>query len=138
MIFTKILEVNLVNKKGFTLIELMVILLIISILMLLIFPNINRARIQGNHTHAKATLSTIGKALESYSIVNGEYPTNIDELLTANPPYINRDYFIAIHRGYEFNVTLTGYTYSIVAEPISDNMGKYTFEMTTGLVLNEM
>jgi len=125
------------NKKGFTLIEMMVVLLIISILILLTFPNINKARIEGNHTNAKATLSTIAKALESYSVINGQYPNNIDDLLSANPPYINKDYFLGTHKGYKFTITLENYIYSIIAEPINDNMGKHNFELITGRSINE-
>lgn len=125
------------NKKGFTLIEMMIIVLIISVLALLVFPNINRARIEGNHTHAQATLNTIAKALESYSVINTQYPDNINDLLTPNPPYINKNYFVDIHKGYEFTIILTDYTYSIIANPISDNMGKKIFKMTTGAVLSE-
>ncbi|MFP4497277.1 MAG: type II secretion system protein [Vulcanimicrobiota bacterium] len=54
-------------KKGFTLIELMIVIAIISILASIIIPNIQRARFQANVQACGQNLKAIGTAFEMYS-----------------------------------------------------------------------
>ncbi|MFB0933919.1 MAG: type II secretion system major pseudopilin GspG [Pseudomonadales bacterium] len=63
------------KQKGFTLIEIMVVVVILGILGALIVPNIigrpDEARVQA----AKADIESIGTALELYRLDNGNYPS---------------------------------------------------------------
>ncbi|MCD4784241.1 MAG: prepilin-type N-terminal cleavage/methylation domain-containing protein [Candidatus Eremiobacteraeota bacterium] len=64
------------RKKGFTLIELMIVIAIIAILAAILVPNFLRARAQGQFTQCQANCKNIGTALEMYSTDNaGHYPT---------------------------------------------------------------
>ena len=64
------------NRKGFTLIELMIVIAIIAILAAILVPNFIRARAQGQLTACKSNLKNIGTALEMYSTDNGgRFPT---------------------------------------------------------------
>jgi len=123
------------NKKGFTLIEVMVVLLIVGILMGLIFPNIHRARIQSNHTFAKATLKSMSMALESYYMVNSRYPSDLNKLVTDFPPYMRTDYFVGEHKGYTYVGESSLNTYLVTATPTSNNKGIKTFTLETGGVI---
>lgn len=63
-------------KKGFTLIELMVVVLIVGLLSGLIVVNVNNSRISARDARRIADLDTIRTAIEMYASVNkGKYPT---------------------------------------------------------------
>ena len=74
------------KKKGFTLIELMIVIAIIAILAAILVPNFLRARAQGMVTACKANLKNMGTALEMYATDNsGRYPTTLNGL---SPHYL--------------------------------------------------
>lgn len=68
------------NKKGFTLIELMVVVLIIAILAAIAIPFYNDAIDSQNNARAKAILETINSGLERF---DREYPGKLDYLSSA-------------------------------------------------------
>ncbi len=80
------------SRKGFTLIELMIVIAIIAILAAILVPNFIRARAQGQVTSCKSNLKNIGTACEMYATDNGgRYPMNLDILKqngTADQPYL--------------------------------------------------
>lgn len=61
-------------RKGFTLIELIVVIGIIALLAAIAVPVINGARKSAAITKAKTDLQTITTALEQYRIDHGDYP----------------------------------------------------------------
>ena len=75
------------KQRGFTLIEIMVVVVIIGILISLVAPNIlgrvDKARI----TAAKADIATLDQALEMYRLDNHSYPSTDQglEALVAKP-----------------------------------------------------
>jgi prepilin-type N-terminal cleavage/methylation domain-containing protein len=69
------------KRKGFTLIELMIVIAIIAILAAILVPNFIRARAQGQLTACKSNLKNIGTAMEMYSTDNsGRYPSAMGSL----------------------------------------------------------
>ena len=66
---------KLSETKGFTIIELLVVIGIIVILAALIIVNINQARMSGRDSKRIADVASIQLALEMYRNANGEYPT---------------------------------------------------------------
>lgn len=67
------------NKKGFTLIELVVVMAIIAILSLLIIAAITAARRQSINTQRTGNVKTIETALETWSSKNGgRYPNSTE------------------------------------------------------------
>lgn len=74
------------KKKGFTLIELMIVIAIIAILAAILVPNFLRARAQGQFTQCQSNCKNIGTALEMYSTDNaGHYPS---ATTTLTPSYL--------------------------------------------------
>lgn len=63
------------KRKGFTLIELMIVIAIIAILAAVLVPNFMRAREASRLTACKSNLKNIATAAETYSTdYNGVYP----------------------------------------------------------------
>lgn len=62
------------ERRGFTLVELLVVVSIIAILASIALPNFMEAQIRAKVVRTKADLRTIAVALESYSTDNNGYP----------------------------------------------------------------
>lgn len=77
--------------KGFTLIELMIVIAIIAILAVVLIPNIMRAREASRLTACKSNIRNLLNCLEMYSNdYNGNYPGGPDTQITnAGNPYDN-------------------------------------------------
>ena len=64
-----------VRSRGFTLLEVMVVLVIIAILMALVVPNVIGRPDEARVTVAKADLRAIAGALDMYRLDNYDYPS---------------------------------------------------------------
>lgn len=62
------------KKSGFTIVELLTVLAIITMLVGLLFPALNTVRNKTKETKQKAQLTTIGVALTAFRTDYGEYP----------------------------------------------------------------
>ncbi len=61
-------------RRGFTLIELMIVIVILGVLMGTILPRLTGAQSRARDTGRIADLNTIAQALETYYDDNGQYP----------------------------------------------------------------
>jgi prepilin-type N-terminal cleavage/methylation domain-containing protein/prepilin-type processing-associated H-X9-DG protein len=64
----------LMRKRGFTLIELMVVIAIIALLIALLLPAVMQVRESARRTHCRFNLKQIGLALSSYESVCSRFP----------------------------------------------------------------
>lgn len=124
-------------KKGFTLVEVLMVVAIITLLTAVAIPNILRSKIIANDALAQASLRNIATALESYYHTNHEYPATVDDLTNLTPPYLTKDYFSTTQAGFIYAVpTLTSVSYTVTASPLIPNVtGSITYTVTTGGVL---
>ena len=97
-------KVRLKRRSGFTLIEIMVVVVILGMLAALVIPQIGARVEDARRTSAKAQIESIVTSLEMYRLHNGVYPTTqqgLDALVkkpTLAPvpkkyppePYMNR------------------------------------------------
>ncbi|MDO8988183.1 MAG: type II secretion system major pseudopilin GspG [Sideroxyarcus sp.] len=67
--------------KGFTLIELMVVILIIGVLAALVVPKVMSRPDEARMTAAKSDIATVTQALNLYRLDNQRYPTTEQGLL---------------------------------------------------------
>lgn len=72
-------------QRGFTLIEIMVVVIILGVLGALVLPNVMSRPDHAKLTAARTDLQSIATALEIYRLDNGRYPTSaqgLDALVT--------------------------------------------------------
>ena len=81
------------KQSGFTLIEVMVVVVILGILAAIVMTNVVGKDDQARVTTTKASLASVANALESYKLDNHKYPT-MDEGLEAlvNKPASAKNY----------------------------------------------
>nr|WP_166263644.1 type II secretion system major pseudopilin GspG [Marinobacter caseinilyticus] len=63
------------GQRGFTLIEIMVVMVILGLLVAIVAPNIMGRSDQARVTVAKTQMSNIGNALDLYRLDNSHYPS---------------------------------------------------------------
>ncbi|ACB52729.1 putative HofG-like general secretion pathway protein [Crocosphaera subtropica ATCC 51142] len=91
MIFLKLFQ-SVTNKpaKGFTLIELMVVILIVSVLGVIALPMTISAVGKARETEAKQILSSIGQGQQAYFFEHATFATALDSLdVTFSGQYYN-------------------------------------------------
>ncbi|MFA6320372.1 MAG: type II secretion system protein [Candidatus Omnitrophota bacterium] len=77
------------KKKGFTIIELLIVIAVIGILVGIALPRFRGMQDEGNIAKAKAELKTLQTAIESYYSHNSNvYPTALANMTTATPQII--------------------------------------------------
>lgn len=70
-------------KKGFTLIEMLIVLLIISVLLLITVPNLSKSRSVVSETSCQVTMRLLQTQLEAYFMETGTMPETLEELKNA-------------------------------------------------------
>ena len=113
------------SKKGFTLVEIMIVVAIIVLLAAIAIPNLLRARLSANEATAIAAMRTLSTAMESYRAAQSPpaYPNALAALNASNPPYIDSVLASGNKSGYTFSdPTPGGNTYGITANPQTANV----------------
>ena len=74
------------NKKGFTLVEMLVVIAIIGILMALLFPVFTTVLKKAKRTKAKTEISQVEQAWKAFLMDYKEFPSGLDKesLMTAS------------------------------------------------------
>ena len=78
------------RERGFTLVEMMVVIVIIGLLATVVIINVMPATDRAAQTRVKADLATLGQALDMYRLENMRYPTAQEGLAALQPNYVRR------------------------------------------------
>jgi type IV pilus assembly protein PilA len=120
------------NNKGFSLLELLIVVAIILIIATIAIPSLLRSRQAANESAAVANLRTINTAEVTYLSSSGGSYGEIDDLITAG---LLDSTFNSVKAGYNFGVTASGSDYTATATPASSNTGRYGYYATPDAVV---
>ena len=78
------------KTKGFTLIEILIVIAVISILIGIALPRFKGMQQEGNIAKAKGELRTLQTAVESFYVHNtNTYPVNLADITNQTPQIVN-------------------------------------------------
>jgi len=122
------------NRKGFSLLELLIVVAIILIIATIAIPSLLRSRQSANESAAVANMRNLNTAQVSYSSTNGTYGSMNDLIGVAllDDRYANPNF-----NGYRFTITLSGNfrDYTAYANGLSSNTSRYDYYSTPGFVI---
>jgi type IV pilus assembly protein PilA len=139
------------KRRGFTLVEIMIVVAIIALLAAIAIPNLLTARRTANEAAAKATVRSLSTAAETFATANsGLYPALVG---VVGPPCTGLACFINSAanycadaagtgtniQGYTYACTLVAGGYTFQATPITvGTTGSITYWATTGGVISPL
>ncbi len=108
------------RQRGFTLIELMVVIVILGLLLGVVVPNVFHSLTSATKDTARNQMASIGGAIEYYILDNKSLPKSLDELTQPSPksgePYLRKIPQDPWNEAYEYKIV---------------NPGKREFEITS-------
>lgn len=98
------------NRKGFTLIELMIVVVIIGILAALAIPRFMQATTKSKQSEAKGILKQIYTMEQAYRQENDVYMADLNTIGVEIPVGAKYDYVVVVDGGTGFTATATATT----------------------------
>jgi type IV pilus assembly protein PilA len=115
------------KQKGFSLIELLIVVAIILIIAAIAIPNLLRSKMAANEASAVGSLRTLNTGCVAYSTTYGGYPAGLANLGPATPATSTSADLIdsVLSSG-----TKSGYTFAYVATTVGGVVQAYTLTAT--------
>ncbi len=108
------------SQKGFTLLEMLIVIVIVFVLAIIIVPNLLSGPARARDSQRKADMRIIKTALETYYNDNNFYPTSLNILTEGTTPYIKT---LPVDPK-----TKEAYVYTTTGNPPSNYLIKVTLE----------
>lgn len=134
------------RRRGFSLIELLIVIAIILIIAAIAVPKLNNARMHSQEMAAIRQITTIHQAQTQYYSQFGKFATSLAQLgpaegATAGPgaaDLIPGDLALGEKTGYRFTVAASPEGYTVTAVPVAfGSSGRRTFYSDQTLVVRQ-
>src|SRR5438552_6481779 len=116
--------VRMKNNRGFSLLELLIVVAIILIIATIAIPSLLRSRQSAQESSAVAQVRTVNTAEITYLSSNQGSYGNIAQLITQG---LLDTRFSGSVSGYSFVVSASGSDYTVSATPTSTNAGRFGY-----------
>src|SRR5438874_7550610 len=113
---------GLMRNKGFSLLELLIVVAIILIIATIAIPSLLRSRQSAQESSAVAQVRTVNTAEITYLSSNQGSYGNIAQLITQG--LLDTRFSVSVS-GYSFTVTASCSDYNVDAIPTSTNAGRF-------------
>ncbi len=118
------------GMKGFTLIELMIVVAIIGILASIAFPSYERHLKKGRRAEGHTALLNIAARQEQLFLDNKSYTDDLTSLGLSANPFITEHQFYSIAAGCPTNNCRNGFTLTATAQNAQAGDGALTLDST--------
>jgi prepilin-type N-terminal cleavage/methylation domain-containing protein len=115
------------SAKGFSLLELLIVVAIILIIATIAIPSFLRSRQAANENSAVANLRTVSNAQATYLTSSGGFFGTMDDLVEGE--LLDNRFGSGVVGGYRYTIETDGFQYTAVATPLSSNNGRYGYYM---------
>lgn len=131
------------NERGFTLVEIMIVVAIIALLAAIAIPNVLRGRTTANESAAIGNLRALVSSLEMYRSVNNAYPLNatwMASMFGANctagtppdPDFGPPSFCKTLTGAVGVNTTIQGFSYDYAGDATGATYSILTVPVTVG------
>ena len=120
------------NNRGFSLLELLIVVAIILIIATIAIPSLLRSRQAAQESSAVAQIRTINTAEVTYLSSNQGSYGSVGNLITQG---LLDNRFSGSVSGYNFAITASGTDYTASATPTSTNAGRFGYYSTPDAVI---